>query len=81
MSEENRMKHILVSGVAILLIGCTTLDQKAEHYKQATRMAADPECIQVLYGRENDQRWFGEMRCSGKGCDKVPACQKGGDAN
>ena len=71
--------YFLVGLAFYLLTGCTALEQKGENYKRAALMAANPECVKIYYGRQGGNATFGEMRCTGKACDDIPACE-GGDA-
>lgn len=60
--------------IAVLLLCGCALGEKGENYKRAASMAVNPQCVKIMYGRENGNATFGELRCTGKMCETVKAC-------
>lgn len=63
------MRALLLSS-ALILSACTGLEQKAENYRNAASMAANPEKIRIVYEREGGTATFYETRCTGRLCDQ-----------
>lgn len=55
--------------LAVMLTGCSALDQKSENYKRAASMALNPERITILYERQGGNASFKETRCTGHLCE------------
>lgn len=62
------LKAMVVLAAFLVLAGCESLEQKADRYRDASRMAANPEHVEVHYRRDGNEASFYERRCSGELC-------------